>query len=134
MNPEIKQQWIAALRSGEYKQGKRVLHNVDENTYCCLGVLCDLAVKAGAVEVKSHEYNSSADGDITVYGADGDCNDKGGVILPDEVMTWAGIENSPIVYAVLVEGEEEEPKDLTELNDGYDWTFEQLADVIKQSL
>lgn len=34
-----KAEWQAALRSGQYKQGKRVLYNADTDRYCCLGVL-----------------------------------------------------------------------------------------------
>lgn len=41
MNPEIKAQWVAALRSGTYPQGQSVLRSLD-GRYCCLGVLCDL--------------------------------------------------------------------------------------------
>ena len=41
MNPEIKDRWVAALRSGEYKQGTGRLRRVND-TFCCLGVLCDL--------------------------------------------------------------------------------------------
>ena len=52
MKPEIQAEWVAALRSGEYKQGTGVLRS-EANEFCCLGVLCDLAVKAGvAVEVQ----------------------------------------------------------------------------------
>jgi len=40
MNPEIKKRWLAALRSGEYKQGRAKLRTRD--TYCCMGVLCDV--------------------------------------------------------------------------------------------
>lgn len=40
MKQEIAQKWIAALRSGEYKQGKNVLYDARDNSYCCLGVLC----------------------------------------------------------------------------------------------
>jgi hypothetical protein len=40
MNAEIKQKWVAALRSGNYKQTKVCLHN--KEGYCCLGVLCDV--------------------------------------------------------------------------------------------
>ena len=31
MNEEIKAQWVAALRSGEYVQGRGSLHSVDES-------------------------------------------------------------------------------------------------------
>ena len=34
--------WIAALRSGKYKKTVRTLHNVDEYTFCVLGVGCDV--------------------------------------------------------------------------------------------
>lgn len=40
---DFKQRWIAALRSGEYKQGDGFLHNPNDGTYCCLGVACRAA-------------------------------------------------------------------------------------------
>lgn len=40
MNQEIKQKWVTALRSGNYKQTKTMLHAA--SGYCCLGVLCDI--------------------------------------------------------------------------------------------
>lgn len=46
MDPELKTQWITALRSGDYKQGRFALKNVDpgkDDVYCCLGVLCAIA-------------------------------------------------------------------------------------------
>ena len=44
MNPEIKAKWVAALRSGEYKQAKGQLRI--GNSFCCLGVLCNLHAQA----------------------------------------------------------------------------------------
>lgn len=46
MNKERKAQWIEALRSGKYKQGRCYLRipkqdGVDE--FCCLGVACDIS-------------------------------------------------------------------------------------------
>lgn len=38
--PDYKAKWIEALRSGRYAQGKNYLRVKD--TYCCLGVLCDI--------------------------------------------------------------------------------------------
>ena len=43
MNPEVKQKWLTALRSGSYQQTKQVLRK--GNKFCVLGVLCDLYVK-----------------------------------------------------------------------------------------
>lgn len=39
MNKKIKKEWLKALRSGEYKQGKYSLHK--NGRFCCLGVLYD---------------------------------------------------------------------------------------------
>lgn len=45
LKPEIKARWLAALRSGDYKQGRNYLRS--RGTHCCLGVLCELAVQDG---------------------------------------------------------------------------------------
>jgi hypothetical protein len=37
MDAEIKAEWLQALRSGKYPQGREWLHHHDR--YCCLGVL-----------------------------------------------------------------------------------------------
>lgn len=49
MDQEVKAQWVEALRSGEYHQGTGRLHHISggQSLYCCLGVLCELAIKAG---------------------------------------------------------------------------------------
>ena len=42
---DVKDAWVAALRSGEYAQGTETLrHPLEENytEYCCLGVLADV--------------------------------------------------------------------------------------------
>lgn len=41
MKKSVKARWVAALRSGEYKQGIGELRSADDR-FCCLGVLCDL--------------------------------------------------------------------------------------------
>jgi hypothetical protein len=46
LDPEVKAAWVAALRSGDYTQGREYLRSSDD-TFCCLGVLCELAVDAG---------------------------------------------------------------------------------------
>lgn len=44
MDPELKAKWVAALRSGEYKQGTGRLRKptADGQRFCCLGVLCEV--------------------------------------------------------------------------------------------
>ena len=48
MDPHWKKKWVDALRSGEYLQGKGCLRR--RTSYCCLGVLTDLAIREGAVK------------------------------------------------------------------------------------
>jgi hypothetical protein len=55
-----KTKWVNALRSGEYQQGKGVLHNPDTNTYCCLGVLCEVTDREfRAVNPDDYDYTSN---------------------------------------------------------------------------
>jgi hypothetical protein len=99
MNPEVKARWVAALRSGEYKQAKNSLRKQD--AFCCLGVLCDL--------YDSSQWHGVAYGEEHKTG------------LPTlEVMTWAEFEpysNSRTLFKtpkVVISGE---TLDLDEHND-----------------
>lgn len=49
--------WVAALRSGKYKQGKGVLRS-EKGKYCCLGVLCDVASPKGWNKTPEKALNS----------------------------------------------------------------------------
>ncbi|HEV2376204.1 MAG TPA: hypothetical protein VGS19_29045 [Streptosporangiaceae bacterium] len=83
MDPGVRAQWCAALRSGEYKQTKGTLRGETpegDEGYCCLGVLTDLYVKAGNPEAFELQ-----DGDCSVAGV-WDCD-----ILTDQVKKWAGL-------------------------------------------
>ena len=44
MDKEIKKQWVDALRSGKYKQGRAQLRiDIDGDLrFCCLGILCEV--------------------------------------------------------------------------------------------
>ena len=41
ISKEFKEKWVAGLRSGMYKQGKKYLRTINDG-YCCLGVAADL--------------------------------------------------------------------------------------------
>lgn len=41
MKAELKADWVEALRSRRYQQGRGCLRSPDDK-YCCLGVLCDV--------------------------------------------------------------------------------------------
>ena len=44
MNKQLKTKWLEALRSGEYDQGvgHYVTAGKEYDSFCCLGVLCDI--------------------------------------------------------------------------------------------
>jgi hypothetical protein len=53
MNERIKKLWVEVLRSGKYPQGRGKLVRVmggEPVGFCCLGVLCELAVGEGVAE------------------------------------------------------------------------------------
>lgn len=80
----IKKMWCEALRSGVYKQHRGGLANDYVHGFCCLGVLCDLAVREGITEKRRRDEN----GDVWYGGA--------GVVpraseLPIDVQMWANI-------------------------------------------
>jgi hypothetical protein len=41
IDPEFKEKWLEKLQDGSYEKGRHQLRNLD-NTYCCLGVACDI--------------------------------------------------------------------------------------------
>lgn len=123
MNPEIKSKWVAALRSGEYKQGKGVLS--DGKEFCCLGVLCDLAVKEGGVLTIGVDTSMPDELDETSVIYDGYQFD-----LPPSVMGWAGLDASnPKIQAPGDEGKAY----ISDVNDG-GTSFEEIADLIEKEL
>ena len=77
MNKSVKLKWKKALISGEYKQGKEVLKQLD-NSFCCLGVLCDI-----------HSKETDTSWDENAYGA---TYRNESIELPPEVVEWAGID------------------------------------------
>lgn len=94
MNPEIKGQWVAALRSGTYDQGQDYLHTRND-TYCCLGVLCDLAVKAGVIGPPEQ----TGDEGSWVYGPVNDAvfGSSSDTTLPVKVAEWAGTDRDVVL-------------------------------------
>jgi hypothetical protein len=57
MNAELKAKWVAALRSGDYKQTRGTLKDLDLKVFCCLGVLCEVAY----VDVSAGNHASAYD-------------------------------------------------------------------------
>lgn len=87
MDPNIKAQWVAALRSDEYTQGDGYLKTLDGN-YCCLGVLCDLAVKQGVIPEPTQPTPATPYSGSWEFGNEDDTCD---IALPKAVQEWAGL-------------------------------------------
>lgn len=147
MNPQVKEMWVKALRSGEYQQGRgELITMTDEHTkYCCLGVLCDLAMKEGIVNLQpATRYTQYEQRIRNFFGTEHEHNNGLAKfeILPPSVVHWAGLEDSnPAVYSVRPEfeddAEEQEDKylvQMAELNDEYGYPFEILAKLIEEQL
>jgi hypothetical protein len=130
VNPEIKKAWVEALRSGEYTQARGALCRTEDTSddetgradkagYCCLGVLTDLAVKAGVVqwspEPRAPELQAVMDGTGSWYS-----------LTPPQVVTWAGLDRAD--PKVGPEGER-----LSGLND-FGEDFEKIAKLIEEEL
>lgn len=122
MDADIKQEWVRRLRSGDYKQGMAYLRRTDD-TYCCLGVLCEIAVEQNVIPEPTNT-NSFLEDSYYAYGV----GNTG--VLPKVVMAWAGLDDSvPDVYIP-----EFGRVSLAGLNDGEGYTFDQIADVIDNQL
>lgn len=95
MRAAIKERWVAALRSGAYPQTKYRLQRMEtrygrEAGFCCLGVLCDMAVKDGVITERT-AFDGDGD-EVMTYGTAGflDGGNCGAMsLLPNEVRGWA---------------------------------------------
>lgn len=99
--------WVAALESGEYKQGQFYLHDAENQTYCCLGVACDLS-GLGEWDDKT-DYKSYG---LNVW-------DWSDVALPFPVMKYYGLTHK-------------QEAELISLNDNGS-SFKEIAKVIREA-
>ncbi len=89
MAPAVKAQWLEALRDGSYKRTIYVLQDL-ANAFDPVGVLCDLAVKAGVQEApKRYDKESGAEVFFGYQYQDG--KHKTATRAPKAVWEWAGI-------------------------------------------
>ncbi len=127
MNERIKNLWVQALRSGKYTQGHGYLMRDDK--FCCLGVLCDLAIKAGVPGINVTESGDGSGSMSYGYGLA-----RSVVTLPPVVAAWAGVdEGDPQVYVEDATEEDAFPT-LSFLNDERGYNFNQIADAIEAQL
>lgn len=106
MNPDYKQKWIAALRSGQYRQAQERLRK--DGAFCCLGVLCD----------------------ITKDAVRGDWDDDDGFNI-DGIYEWQTL---PDQVSELVALDDDKHDALTHMNDVDGKSFAEIADYIEANL
>ena len=102
-----REKWIAALRSGDYKQTKGLLS--DGFRHCCLGVACEVyQAEVGDLRVDRRSGITRYDGEDSR--------------LPLRVARWLGFQESdPLLPDGRASG----------LNDEGGYSFEQIADQIE---
>lgn len=148
MDSERKAEWVAALRSGEYQQARGALARKDDENgtvrYCCLGVACDLAAKAGIIGEPQTESDFEDDKLAFTYEYEtGHGRVRETATLPRPVRTWLGLDglgsdaHNPMVQFQF-DTEEQHARyplgqaTLAEINDeGYD--FNKIADLIEEN-
>ncbi len=106
MNNVAVKKWIDALRSGDYTQCKNMLR--DKDSFCVLGVLCD---------IHSKEFHCEEDWHGELYKMYMNS-------LPPEVCNWLGEENFELIFG----GSDS----LIDLNDDGHVDFKELADEIER--
>lgn len=151
MKAEVRDLWAEALLSGEFEQTTGLLHEVGGGL-CCLGVLCEVAVKAGVIpapdttEDGAYQYGQYA-------GPSGDIAHTSTSVLPLAVVEWAGFQDEDRPVSTLsdprLEGYElvysedgaevvaDEDGELLERcasswNDDHGATFEHIAAMVKR--
>lgn len=111
MKKTVMKEWVTALRSGKYKQGRHQL-KTSKNEYCCLGVLCKLSGLA-----KFNKLESYLDADVA---------------LPEQVMKWAGIKDSEGKLPKAIKNDDgSKSKSLAQLNDN-GASFEEISYIIEK--
>lgn len=123
-NKERIKLWVDALRSGKYKQTRKVLS--DGEGYCCLGVACEVAYQNGlnisrvTSDTKTLLCNDTPTGSAVQF-------DRETGYLPMTVADWYGLDsrNPWVEYDGM-------SYTLIQLNDDGAFTFDDIADVIEK--
>ena len=124
MDTRIKYRWVEALRSGKYKQTTGQLNKKGEG-FCCLGVLCEIAVEDGVILRYPAGEDTGYGGEDTGYGFS-DLMEFS--VLPKAVQEWAGIDSSAGEFP-----EAGSKRSLISLNDDDHLSFAEIADVIEEN-
>lgn len=123
MKKKIADKWVEALRSGKYQQGRFRLN--EDGNFCCLGVLCEIAVEEGIAK----KFISTDRKGTRIYGYSSGDDGFPEYTAPDsEIMKWSGLKtNSGSVMT------SDGAMSLVSLNDNRGYSFSQIADFIEKN-
>jgi hypothetical protein len=132
MNREAYDEWLEILEIGLLPQGKYALKGMDPyskvNSYCCLGVLIQVALNNG-VKLNIDVLHEGEADEETIYD-DNTCN------LPLAVARWAGLRDIPSIYCNRGNGFTRNPilglASATHRNDYRGESFLQIAKAIRK--
>lgn len=122
MPPDAKEnlrKWVAALRSGNYKQARGYLRPSDDSGYCCLGVACEISGVGSWVPADAcYQYVTGVP-----------CKHRGDA-LPEAVASWLGVDcDDP----ELDTGDYGTPLRASIMNDIARASFAEIADAIERT-
>lgn len=128
VNKTVMAEWATRLESGEYHQGRQNLRSAD-GLFCCLGVLCEIAVEQNIVSEPEIHHTGS----LYLYNG-------AGSFPPDVVSVWAfGEDPSDRIddygynfdnSLLRVEGYDRSPVDL---NDTSLMPFAEIAKAVRET-
>lgn len=117
MNEEFKKEWVEALESDKFTQGRGLLHT--PSGLCCLGVACYLLEKKGVLTKTILKEDN-----VVRYGIE-----ENPALLPKEAIEYMGVESSsPQVLTMDLCH-----VSLSSLNDN-GMTFKEIAQIIREQL
>ena len=108
MDKEVKADWLEALRSGRYPQGRNLLRSED-GEFCCIGVLCEVLVERGLMDAPQLVRDGFSDRMVYSYKWHTST-------LPGSIGRSIGLDRT---------------HDLMEMNDGLGLPFDDIADYIE---
>ena len=111
-----KDDWLAALRSGEYKQCTGSLKKDDG--YCCLGVLGEVT-EGFEFEKTKQKTKAGTRSNYFLTFPESECEIKG---------SWTGLLNSPLYLG------DTNQSYLMGMNDSEDKNFNQIADWVEKNI
>lgn len=131
MNKERFNLWLKALESGKYKQGRYKLRTKKKifSSFCCLGVLCDIAKK----DLKKRwvvDENSSYD-----------CFDGAFCSIPNSVVEWLDVKDivqstdlkNEFTFFLDFAGSKEDIRNINDFQSGDGEDFSVIIDVLKSN-